>query len=123
VKFLVDNPLDPALADLLTAQGHDAVYVRSLGLSRAPDEIVFERAAAESRVVVSADTDFGTLLALTNARSPSVLLLRRGTPRRGAPVAALLSRVLPDVQEPLTAGAVVVIDLGRVRVRTLPVGG
>jgi predicted nuclease of predicted toxin-antitoxin system len=61
VKLLIDNALSPALADSLTESGIDAVHVRTYGLSRAPDEVIFERAAAEGRAVVSADTDFGTL--------------------------------------------------------------
>ena len=63
MRFLIDNALSPALAALLQQAGHDAIHVRELGLQHADDEVIFERAAAEHRIVVSADADFGTLLA------------------------------------------------------------
>ena len=71
MKFLVDNPLSPRVAELLREAGHDVVHVRDRGLQETDDEELFDLAAAEGRTVVSADTDFGALLALRGQMRPS----------------------------------------------------
>jgi predicted nuclease of predicted toxin-antitoxin system len=120
VRFLVDANLSPRLAVSLTDSGHDAVHVADLGLSRATDTAIVELAERDNRVIISADTDFGTLLAMSGATRPSVLLLRLTSPRRLESLAALVRANLPAVMDALEAGAVVVLEDGRVRVRTLP---
>jgi len=67
----------------------------------ATDEAVFERATVESRVVVSADTDFGTLLALREAISPSVILFRAASLRRADDQVALILRALSSIDTAL----------------------
>jgi predicted nuclease of predicted toxin-antitoxin system len=76
MRFLIDNALSPALAALLQQAAHDAIHVRELGLQHADDEVIFERAAAEHRIVVSADADFGTLVAVRSSPQPSVIQFR-----------------------------------------------
>ena len=50
MKFLIDMPLSPDLADSLQRQGHDAVHASAIGLDRAPDTEIMERAAAEGKL-------------------------------------------------------------------------
>ena len=122
MKFLVDNALSPRLAELLNEAGHDAVHVRNRGLQRASDSDLFELAAREARTILSADTDFGTLLALRRETRPSVVLFRGRAPRRPERQAGLLLTNLQMIGGELDAGAIITIYEGRLRIRRLPIG-
>ena len=113
----MDNALSPRVVEQLCGAGHDAVHVREYGLQAAADEMIFDRAADEERIVVFPDTDFGTLLAARRATRPSVILFRRGTQRRPDEQAALLLSNLPALAEALADGSVAVIDPERIRIR------
>ena len=121
MKFLIDHNLSPTVAEHLRDAGHDAVHTGDMGLATAEDPEILGVARRESRVIVSADTDFGTLLASERATDPSFVLFRLRSPRRADELSELLLANLDAVADDLDAGAVVVIEDERVRVRLLPI--
>ena len=122
MKFLVDECVHPTVATLLAEAGHDAVDVVGLGLRAALDEAVMQAAVDAERILISADTDFGELLAASGADLPSVILLRRHGHEPAEQVAAILAAI-DAVGDDLEVGAIVVVSDARLRVRPLPIRG
>jgi len=123
MRFLVDNPVSPLVADGLRNEGHDAVHVRDYQLQAADDTAVFERASNENRIVITSDTDFGFLLARRQVRRPSIILFHHSFPHRPSEQTKILLRNLPELTPALEQGSLVVLEGRRIRIRTLPIVG
>lgn len=121
MKFLLDEGLSPRVLNLLEASGHDVVHARDIGLESAPDLLVLATALKQGRVLLTLDTDFGALLALSGARQPSIVLFRGDVTRRPEGQARLLLANLEQITSDLSDGAAVVIGDDRIRVRRLPI--
>ena len=118
MRFLVDECLQSRLAKYLNEAGHEAVHASEVNLLGESDAVVMELARLQGRVLISADTDFGGLLAVSGDPLPSVILLRRNHEARSQADAVLAA--LSDIHESLLAGSVVTITSNRIRIRSLP---
>ena len=119
MRFVADMCMDVRVASWLNSQGHDATHLRDEGLQRLPNGGVFEKAIAESRVVVTFDLDFGEIVALSKGRKTGVILFRlRNT--RTAFVIQRLSEVISECADALMRGAIVIVEEARHRVREFP---
>lgn len=121
MKLLLDANLSPRVARLLKETGHDAIHVADIGLLTATDPVILRAAAKEERILLTADSDFGALLALGSLASPSVLLLRSADHLRPSEQAELIAANLPQIAEDLEKGAIVSLTRDRLRIRELPI--
>lgn len=120
MRFLADAGISPATTRFLQQSGHDAVHVRDIGMQRESDEAILNCARVEDRIVLTFDLDFGDILALGVHRTLSVIIFRLAD-ERPASVNERLSAVLKERSGELEAGALIVVEDSRYRVRKLPI--
>jgi predicted nuclease of predicted toxin-antitoxin system len=121
MRLLVDENLSVRIAARLGDVGHDAVHVTSVGLGSTDDAVILEAAAESGQVVLTADADFSTMLALQGRSQPSVLMLRSSDHLTPDEQADLILRTLEQVGSELEDGAVASVTSERIRIRTLPI--
>lgn len=102
MRFLVDNQLPAALANLLREQGHAAEHVLELGLAQGNDNPIWKHAIANRAVIITKDQDFAEWV--RRGRSgPSVVWVRVGNTSRRA-LLAWFTRILPTLVSDLESG-------------------
>ncbi|HXT59712.1 MAG TPA: DUF5615 family PIN-like protein [Pirellulales bacterium] len=122
MRFLGDMGVSMRVIEWLRAAGHDAVHLRDQGLQRLPNGDIFQKGFAEQRIVLTFDLDFGEILAGSAGQQVSVVLFRlRDT--RTEHVIERLQAILEQSSAELLAGAIVIVEEGRHRIRKLPIGG
>jgi predicted nuclease of predicted toxin-antitoxin system len=119
MKCLVDMNLSPGWVDFLIEAGIDSIHWSMVGLSTATDGELMRWAADEGFVILTADLDFGAILAATHAVKPSVVQIRsdRLTPRS---IGSAVLRALRQMESELEDGAIVSVDTAGARLRILP---
>ena len=120
MKIVVDMNLAPQWVEVLRRDGFDADHWSQIGDSRATDQTIMDWARNNNHVVFTHDLDFGTVLALTQAKGPSVVQVRTPDVLPSAIESPLL-RALRQFATQLEAGAIVVVEPRRSRVRLLPI--
>jgi len=121
MRLLIDMNMSPDLCSRFRAEGYDAVHWSTVGAVNAPDRTIVEYAKAHGLVVLTHDLDFGAILAATRAEGPSVVQIRTEDVMSDRFV-ALVSATLTRFEVELCAGALVIVDESRSRVRVLPMG-
>ncbi|MBK1816057.1 DUF5615 family PIN-like protein [Luteolibacter yonseiensis] len=120
MRWLLDQGLPRTAAGLLREKGEDATHVGEISMFHSKDIDILLHAARENQIVVTLDSDFHALLAVSNASQPSVIRLREEG-LRGQKVCELILRLRDKFDDQLSKGCVLTVTTNQVRLRLLPI--
>jgi len=116
MKFLADAHISVEMVAMLRDLGHDCLDAAAIP-PRMPDVDVLRTAAADERVMLTSDKDFGELVFVHSIPCPGVTLIRVALADESDRV-AYVRKVWPLVMSRLP-GSFVTITLAGVRARPL----
>jgi predicted nuclease of predicted toxin-antitoxin system len=99
-----------------------SIHVRTLSLQSATDQEILEVAERMGCNVLTADSDFGELIALQGLAKPTILFLRSDYPVEVESLAVLVANVCNSYEKEINEGSVIAIEKTRIRIRKLPIG-
>jgi predicted nuclease of predicted toxin-antitoxin system len=108
------------VANWLNGAGHNAIHLSEEGLHTLEDYLIVEKAAMENRIILTADMDFGQILAFTRSDSVSIIqfrLFNLAPPN----IISKLELALDKFANHLGAGsAIITIHENKIRFKKLP---
>ena len=119
MNVLIDMNLSPQLCGVLKKQGFRCVHWSEVGNPKADDTVLMQWALRNEYVVLTHDLDFGAILAATKADAPSVVQIRTQDVLSSDMKTRLLG-ILLEYEVELSAGALIIVDENKSRVRILP---
>ena len=120
MTVLLDMNLSPRWKTYSEAYGFEAVHWSSLGSAKAPDRNLMDVAETEQYVVLTQDLDFGIALAASERYRPSVVQIRSADLAPEVIGAQVVSALVGMASE-LERGALLTVEMGRTRMRLLPI--
>jgi predicted nuclease of predicted toxin-antitoxin system len=119
MRFLADMGVSLKTVESLRVAGHHVVHLSEEGLQRFSDPEILAKAWREDRIVLTFDLDFGELVAAAGSTLPSAIIFRLRN-QTAESVTPRLEQVVEEESEQLSAGAIVIIEESRYRLRRLP---
>ena len=119
IRLLLDQGLPRSTVRHIEERGFDVCHVAESGHSCASDAQITALALDQGRAIVTLDSDFHRLLAISGANGPSVIRIRRKG-LRGSDVAALVNQVITQLGDRIERGAMVTVTERTIRLHHLP---
>ncbi|MGB5969829.1 MAG: DUF5615 family PIN-like protein [Spirulinaceae cyanobacterium] len=120
MKIVIDMNLSPTWVSAFEAAGYEAVHWSTVGDVKAKDSTIMAWAVSNSYMVFTHDLDFGTLLAISEADTPSVIQVRTQDvfPDK---LSKIVLAALKQFQTELETGALVTVNEAQAKARILPI--
>ncbi|MBN1291085.1 MAG: DUF5615 family PIN-like protein [Candidatus Latescibacteria bacterium] len=118
MRFIIDMPLSPRLAEYLAESGYDAVHVMNVGMAKSSDKEIIEYAINENGIIITADLDFPRLLALHGIEKIGLILFRGGN-YSATEMIERMERMFQTVSLQDLSHSIIIIEKKRIRRREL----
>ncbi len=118
MRFLADMCVSLEVVEWLRQQQHDTKHLREENLHRLPNGDIFKKAAAENRILLTFDLDFGEIVALAKGNQTGVILFRLYD-TRPVHVIERLKVLLADAP-PALNNSIITVEETRYRIRHFP---
>jgi predicted nuclease of predicted toxin-antitoxin system len=119
MRLLTDQDIYHFTIEWLKKEGYDVITASELGMSRASDEKLLDKAKELNRIFVTRDKDFGALVFLKNKESCGVILLR-SAPEDIEETQAELKSLFEEYEEKELHNLFCVVEPSQYRIRHLP---
>lgn len=116
MKFRIDENLPLEFVSCLVQEGYEALCVRDQRLSGCSDGLLFEVCQAESRILVTLDTDFANITSFRPEKSCGIIVFRLRSHDKITLLESLKS-ILPAMKEKSPANNLWIVEHDRIRVR------
>jgi len=116
-KFLLDADMPRSSAEAIRSLGFDVEDVRDLGMRYAKDQEIIDFALKTGKVVITRDLDYGEILRYP--QHPGAIILRLPTGFVAKEVNEALLDFLSSAKSDVLQNAIIIVELGRYRRRSL----
>lgn len=119
MKFILDANIPYSSLEIFEGFGLKAVHVADIGLKKTTDVEILSYAARRNLIIVTRDLDFGTLAIHEGRAAYGIIILRLPFSFAARNINAALQSFLGTVEVKMLRGALVIVELGRYRIRKL----
>lgn len=119
MKIIIDMNLSPKWVDFFTSVAIESAHWVNIGNPQAADIEIFEYAILNECVILTADLDFGAILAFTRSNRPSVIQIRLEYPFPHE-IGETLLLAIKQFEAYIKEGCLLTLDNSKMRVKILP---